>query len=362
MHEKSAVLSAIIGTALDGVIATDRSGCIVGWNRVAERMFGWTEAEVQGSRLHERIVPQAERPLCAAGMERFAATGEARILGRRLELQAVRRDGTCIPIELSVMIAPNTGGDIFVAFLRDLTPQKEAARQIEQLQSEVIHLSRVNAMSTMASVLAHELNQPLTVAASYLASARKLRDRPPLEDGLDAWTIVERAEQAVHRAGDTIRSIRQMISDKPAPAEPVLVAELVAETCRLLGGSMAVRPSLEVGAGAERVLVSRVQVEQVLINLVKNASEAVAGTPDATIALTARREGDWVEIAVTDNGSGFTEALKKTLFSATYSTKENGMGIGLSVCRTIVEQHGGRIWLDDEPGRTTFRFTVPAAG
>jgi two-component system sensor kinase FixL len=358
MPSSHLVLSAIAGAALDAVVATNRADEIVHWNALAEQTFGWTAREAVGQRLHQLIIPPSERQRHLDGLARFNATGEIRVLGRRIEVAALRRDGSQIPIELAVMIAPQTGGDVFVAFLRDLTPQREAEREIAGLQSEIVHLSRVNAMSTMAAVLAHELNQPLTAAASFLASARRLRDHP-LEDGPTAWEAVESAEKAVHRAGDTIRSIRQMIGKGSDGREQVPVAHLVAETSRLMGSSLRVQPTVRVAKDATCALVSRIQVEQVLLNLLRNADEAVAGVPGGAIEISARSVPGQVQITVTDNGPGIAPEMRDRLFSTVASRKEAGMGIGLSVCRTIVEQHDGKIWHHAADGRTSFSFTVP---
>lgn len=360
MLSRSATLAAISGTALDAVVAADRRARIVGWNKVAEKIFGWREDEVLDRTIHEIIVPEEERARCSAAIERFNQSGTIRLLGKRLELEAMHREGALIPVELSLMMAPNSGGDIFIAFLRDLTREKEAERRIAELQSEVVHLSRVNAMGTMASVLAHELNQPLTAAASYLSTARRLLGREPLDDGIDANYVIERAERAVHRAGDTIRSIRRMVSKQPSQNEELAIDDLVAETLRLLGTAIPVRPGLDFAPDAERVLANRVQIEQVLLNLLKNASEAVATTSEPALAISARRAGSEVVICVADNGPGVPSHVAETLFSPVDSEKGSGMGIGLSVCRTIVEQHGGKIWLDQEEGATRFCFTVAA--
>jgi two-component system sensor kinase FixL len=360
MPANDPILQAIAGTALDAVVATDRLDKVVFWNSHAERLFGRRAEEVKGQLLHRLIIPERYRQRHIEGVERFNATGQVHRLGRRLEVSALDRSGAEIPVEMAVMIAPRSGGDVFVAFLRDLRPQKEAERRIAELQSEVVHLSRVNAMSTMASVLAHELNQPLTAAASYLRSALKLKDLPPLEGAPSPWEAVASAERSVMRAGETIRSIREMVSDEARGRENVSLRELIAETERLLAGTLVVRPAFHCAEGADCVVVSRIQIEQVLLNLLRNASEALSGTSDPSIEINARPDQGHVRITVTDNGPGLPPEVKERLFSTAPSRKEAGMGIGLSVCRTIIEQHEGKIWHHQTGGRTSFSFTVPS--
>lgn len=361
MLKRTATLAAISSASLDAVIATDRQGIVIGWNSIAERMFGWTEAEVLGKLIDDLIIRPADRAAHQEGLRRYNETGEVRIMGVRIERRALRKDGSEIPIELAVMLASGTGDGVFLSFLRDLTPQKEAEQQIATLQAELVHLARVNAMGTMAAMLAHEINQPLVSAAMYLSSANRFlfkREQPSLED---AKIGIDGAAMAIQRAGETIRSVRSMLSSAPTMEEDVQVSDMVSDTIRLLKGSLIVDPVVEIAPDAQWVRVHKVQVEQVLINILRNASEALRGREAPRIEIDAARQGDRVRIRIADNGPGLPPEVKASLFSPFKSAKAEGLGIGLSVSRTIIEQHGGKIWLEDEPGRTCFCFTIAAA-
>jgi two-component system sensor kinase FixL len=361
MLRRSASLAAIASTALDAVVATDRDGVIIGWNGVAERMFGWSEPEVIGRNISNVIIPQRDRAAHVSGMRRFNDTGKVRILGTRLEKNGLRRDGTEIPIELAVMLAESDGGSVFVSFMRDMSRQREAEAKIAELQSELVHLSRVNAMGTMAAMLAHELNQPLCSASNYLAAASRLLPPSEAAGTVDARLAVEQAGLAVSRAGRTIKSIREMVSYKPVPEAQVRLSELVGETLRLLGAAFPVRPEVRIDRDADWIIGHKAQVEQVLLNLIRNGAEALADRPDARLTISTERRGERVAVRVADNGPGVDPWIKANLFSPFNSVKPDGLGIGLSVCRTIVEQHGGEIWLEDSAGETAFCFTVPVA-
>lgn len=243
----------------------------------------------------------------------------------------------------------------------DMTDLHEKNEALAAMEMAMIHASRVNAMGTMAASLAHEVNQPLTAIMNYLAGARASEGHTP--DPERMAMALERIGEAARRAAGIVDHLRELTRHRTLQREPFDLAEAVAECLRLVRVSCAagivfdnrVAPGLIVTA-------DRVKIQQVLINLVRNACEAMAdaASPRLTIAATTEEAGTVVSVA--DTGPGVPEKVAATMFCWTRSSKPGGMGIGLSICRTILDLHGGRIWLERSgPGGTELRFVLPAA-
>jgi two-component system sensor kinase FixL len=221
-------------------------------------------------------------------------------------------------------------------------------------------------MGTMASTLAHELNQPLTAIANYMEAARDLLERPDEQTiALLREAVSDSASEAL-RAGSIVRRLRDFVARGEVDMRPERLSDLVEEATRLaLVGARErnIRTFYGLDSTIDLVVVDRIQIQQVLVNLLRNAVEALADTParDIRITSTADREG-MVRVSIADSGTGLDPHIQRQLFKAFTTTKSNGMGLGLSICRTIVEAHGGRIWYEDGPdGGAMFQFTLIAA-
>jgi two-component system sensor kinase FixL len=247
--------------------------------------------------------------------------------------------------------------------VRDLTERQDTEARLQELQAELIHISRLTAMGEMASALAHELNQPLSAIASYLSGARRLFEQTPGVDPRAQDAVGKAAEQAL-RAGDIIRRLRDFLSRGEGERGVESLPRLVQEACTLaLVGAKehGVRVQYRLDPGVELVLADRVQIQQVLVNLVRNALDAMSeqsGRREIVVA-TEPEEGDMARVSVIDSGPGLEPSVAERLFQPFVTTKAQGMGVGLSISRTIIEGHGGRIWTEPNPeGGTIFRFTV----
>ena len=244
------------------------------------------------------------------------------------------------------------------------TDQNISARKLlDRLQTHVAHLSRLEAMNAMATTLAHELNQPLTAASNYLVgSRRRLKANGPtaldqIDEGMAA------AEQQVHLAADIIRRVREMVSNQPKAVTNISLSRVIDNSIALIsmaGGGPGPQVKKRVAADAKSVRADRIQVQQVLINLIRNACDATRGREDGEIVVSSIREDDTVIVSIADNGMGFSQPDSER-FSPFATSKETGLGLGLSISRTIIESHGGRIWTEDrEGGGACVRFTLPA--
>ena len=308
-------------------------------------------------------MPSPDRERHDGYLERYLRTNEPHIIGIGRVVTGQRRDGTTFPMELSI-------GEIlgerrrFVGFVRDLTEREEAERRERELQSELIHMSRLTEMGQMAAMVAHELNQPLTAINNYMEAGTALLSRgnaPPER----IRTLMERAGEQAMRAGQIIQRLRSLSSrgdsEKRIEALPPLLTEAV-ELAEIGVKQKDVAIDLQSDLPSVEVVADKIQIEQVLLNLLRNAAEAVAEQPIRKVALAAELGGDGVEIRVSDNGPELSDDVRERLFQPFVSTKGTGMGVGLSICNTIVKAHDGRIWAEENPGGgTIFRIVLPLA-
>ncbi|MFZ2980991.1 MAG: ATP-binding protein, partial [Sphingobium sp.] len=253
----------------------------------------------------------------------------------------------------------------FTGFIRDLTERQQTERRLQDLQAELAHTARVTAMGTLASALAHELNQPLTAIANYMEAARDLLAEPEPDRALLAEALDESAAQAL-RAGDIIRSLREFIKRGDSHRQPEQLRAVLAEGTALafIGvDSRGIDMDIATDAGVDMVLINRVQIQQVVINLVRNAVEAMAGKTVRLLRITAGLDATGrVEVSVSDSGTGLSPEVERQIFTPFHSTKPAGLGVGLSICQTIVEAHGGRIWATPSRwGGSNFHFTIDPA-
>ncbi|WP_454883254.1 PAS domain S-box protein [Sphingomonas oryzagri] len=358
-------LRSILSTVPDAMIVIDDQGVILSFSAAAERLFGYAETEVKGLNV-SRLMPSPDRERHDGYIRRYLETGERRIIGIGRVVFAQRRDGTTFPMELSIGEAIGEGQRLFTGFIRDLTERRQTEERLEEIQSELIHVSRVSAMGTMASTLAHELNQPITAVANYVEAVRDLLAAPDPDDLPMIREALDDAAKETMRAGHIVRRLRDFVargeSDKTVEKLPALVNE--AAVLGLMGAQeKGVRPQFDLDPYASPVLVDRVQIQQVLINLIRNAIEAMANSERKELTVRTRPDGqDLVRVTVADTGPGVDPVVSRQLFTAFVSTKTEGMGLGLSICRTIVEANGGKIWLEPiEGGGACFHFTLVRA-
>jgi two-component system sensor kinase FixL len=358
-------LRSILETIPDAMIVIDSGGIMQFFSNAAERQFGYTDKEAIGKNV-STLMPEPDRTHHDSYLERYRVTGDRRIIGIGRIVTGKRKDGTTFPMHLSVGEMRSGGETFFTGFVRDLTEQQQTQHRLQELQSELVHISRLSAMGEMASALAHELNQPLAAISNYMKGSRRLLaasedpNRPKIESAMD-----RAAEQAM-RAGQIIRRLRDFVARGESEKRVESIAKLIEESGALgLTGAREQGVSLrfELDHDHDLVLVDRVQIQQVLVNLFRNALEAMtASEKRRLVASTRPAEDDMVEVAVADTGHGFADGVETNLFQTFFTTKETGMGVGLSISRSIVEAHGGKMWAENNPsGGATFRFTLPAA-
>jgi two-component system sensor kinase FixL len=258
------------------------------------------------------------------------------------------------------------GRRLYTGFVRDMTDRNVAQKQIQDLQQELLHISRLSAMGEMASTLAHELNQPLAAATGYLNGMQRLLDAPASADLDLLRDAARRAAEQTRRAGEIIRRLRGFVTQGKGERALEDMAEVVREAAALglIGAKEAgVHASFALHEAPVQASVDRIQIQQVLVNLIRNAIEAMAAVKHRRLVLAMpEAAGGTVEVAVADTGPGISPEVATRLFQPFNSSKTHGMGLGLSISRTIIEAHGGRLWSEANPGGgTIFRFSLPAA-
>ncbi len=362
LKEREAHLQSILDTAPDAMVVIDEQARIRSFSATAERLFGYEANEVAGLNV-SLLMPSPYREHHDGYLARYLATGEKQIIGSSRVVIGLRKDGSTFPMELSISETIGQQSRHFTGFVRDLTERHETQQRLHDLQAELVHMSRLTAMGEMASTLAHELNQPLTAAVSYLNGCRELISRSKGDDLAMLREGIERAAEQALRAGQIIRRLREFVSrgetDRRVENLPKLIEE--ASALALVGAKeIGVKVKFALDPRAATVLADKIQIQQVLLNLMRNAIEAMQETPDRVLTLSTVVENNgMVQISVADTGPGIAPEAAQRLFEPFYTTKSHGMGIGLSVSRTIIEAHGGQLWAEPGPnGGTVFHLTL----
>jgi two-component system, LuxR family, sensor kinase FixL len=356
-------LSSVLDTAVDGIVVMDERGRIMVFNHACERLFGYRAEEVVGENVR-LLMPPEYSDHHDRFVDAYTTTGVRRIIGIGREVKGRRKDGEVFPIELSVGEAGTPDGRQFVGVMRDLRPRKEAEERLSELQGNLIHMTRVSAMDEMGAALAHELNQPLTAIMLYLqAAARAKPDMLPEATRM----ILGKAVREAERAGSIIQRMRQFVEKREPERKTHDLRLLVDEAVELalLGNRMPPRVSRDYPREPALVSVDAVQIQQIVVNLTRNALEALKERSGPQLRLTIRPANGGMCFSVADSGPGIPPEILPTLFKAFSTSKRTGLGLGLAISKTIAQNHGGDLAVDpggDGRGATfSLQLPTPAA-
>jgi two-component system, LuxR family, sensor kinase FixL len=363
LRERDEHLRSILETAPDGMVVIAESGIMQSFSRAAERMFGYSQSEAIGKNV-SLLMGEPDRTLHDDYLARYLGTGEQRIIGIGRIVTGQRKNGSTFPMHLSIGEMNAMGRRLFTGFVHDLTDERRTQGRLQQLQSELAHISRLSAMGEMGSALAHELNQPLAAISNYMKGSRRLLESVGGPQAAKIEAALDKAAEQAIRAGQIIRRLRDFVSRRESEQRVENLTKLIEEASALgLVGAreQGVQLKFEFVSAGDFVLADRVQLQQVLVNLFRNALDAMAESPRRELTVRTRHlAGGMIEIEVSDTGLGFAEHAESRLFQPFFTTKEAGMGVGLSISRTIVEAHGGQMRArTNESGGATFRFTLP---
>jgi len=367
LEEREARLQSILETAPDAIIVIDDRGLIESYSSAAERLFGFSAGEVVGRNV-SLLMPSPYRERHDAYIKHYLDTGERRIIGIGRIVVGQRKDGTTFPMELAVGEVVASGRRLFTGFIRDLTERQLTESRMQELQAELLHMSRLSDVGQMASAIAHELNQPLTAILNYVQAARRILQTKGSELPPKAADAMDKAVGQASRASAIVQNLRTFIQKGETERRTEDLNKVVGEATALgLVGAKETGISVRVDLSALplSVFIDKVQIQQVVFNLVRNSIEAMAESAPPRHLLVSTKQSDaaggpWAEVSVTDSGPGLAPQIEAQLFQPFQTTKEKGMGLGLSICRSIIDAHGGRLQAAANAERgVTFHFTLP---
>lgn len=363
LREKEAHLQSILDTVLDATVVIDPDGIMLSFNASAVRQFGYSSEEAIGNNV-SMLMPSPYREQHDAYLGRYLNTGEKKIIGIDRVVVGRRKDGSTFPMKLAVGEMRQGDRVYFTGFIRDLTEREESQAMLDQARSELARLARLNELGEMASTLAHELNQPLSAIANYVQGCRRMLAKVDEEYANRMRGALDETTKQALRAGDIIRHLREFVTRGETDKGPEDMNHLVEEAGALaLVGSRerGIKSVFDFGADSSVVVADRVQIQQVLINLMRNAMEAMRDSPEKQLIVRTRHVSpDWLQVEVEDTGPGISDEVAPQLFQPFVTTKPNGMGIGLSISRRIIESHGGELTVvRNMSGGATFSFSLP---
>lgn len=368
VREREARLRSILDTVPDAIITIDEKGIIESFSLAASRLFGYEPPEVVGKNV-KVLMPPPYRDQHDGYLEHYGRTGERRIIGKGRIVVGLRRDGSTFPMELAVGEVHGGERRLFTGFVRDITERQDTEHRLQELQTELLHVSRLSAMGQMTAAIAHELNQPLTAITNYVKAARRTLDSRETDPHaiVRAQDMIDKAAVQTLRAGGIIRNLRDFVEKRDANRTPENLSKVIEEALALAFVGAAdknVKLKLNLDSTLPPVLIDKIQIQQVLINLIRNSIEAMLAVQKRELLLaTGHGDPGFANVTVRDTGPGLPPHISSRLFEPFQTTKDRGMGIGLTICQSIVDAHGGKIWLlQDMPSGTGFRFRLPLSG
>lgn len=363
----------ILENTLDAVVTMSAEGLITGWNTQAEATFGWNRVEVAGLRMFEVLIPERDRQAHEEGLRRFLSSGQTRVMNRRLEMTALRRDGREIPIELAITPIRTAQGVSFSAFIRDLSGLKEAQEARAALEEQIRRTQKLESLGTLAGGIAHDFNNILGAIMAYTELAKM-----DTEGWTDVQSHLQQVLKACNRAKDLVQQILAFSRQQKTQLVPVRLQPIVEEVFQLLRSTLpkTLEMKATVRSEAGLVLADPTQIHQVLVNLCTNAAHAMRGRSgrlevrlepfmvDEAFASTQPelQPGRHVRLSVSDTGHGMDADTLKRIFEPFFTTKGlgEGTGLGLAVVHGIISDHEGAIQVVSRPGQgSTFHVYLP---
>ena len=365
LEDREARLSAILDTAVDGIITIDESGIIESVNSATERIFGYNGDELVGNNI-TMLMPSPYREKHDAYITRYLRTGEPRIIGIGREAEGLHKDGRRFPIDLAVSEVRVGGSRLFTGLVRDISARRRAEDEARRRSADLAHAARLSTIGELTSGIAHEVNQPLTAMVNFAEACLRMLRSGNAEPGKLEDALGQIAVQG-QRAGHIIRHLRRLARKGEAERVRIDLGHLVRDVLGLFSNELhasGIALDLMLDESLPAVKCDRIQIEQVVLNLVRNAmdvlEEGLADGRELTIH-TRADSGGTIELTVEDTGEGFGANGSDRIFELFFTTKADGLGMGLSISRTIIEDHGGRLWASPRPGGgAIFHVTLPA--
>jgi two-component system sensor kinase FixL len=364
LEDREARLKAILDTVVDGVVTIDEHGNIESVNKATEQIFGYSSDELVGENV-SILMPSPHREAHDTYIADYLHTGRKKIIGIGREVEGRRKDGSHFPIDLAVSEVRFDDTLLFTGLIRDISRRRTAEEQARLRLEELAHAGRLSIMGELATGIAHEVNQPLAAIVSFAEACLRM-----VRSGATSTEKIENALEQIagqgHRAGEIIRHLRRLVQKDSGAQSPDALNRIVNDVLGLVVNDLSrhdIRLSTVLAEELPAIRCYRIQIEQVLLNLVRNAMEAMETRASGERLLTIRtgRQGEnHVELTVEDTGKGFAVDDADRIFETFYSTKEDSLGMGLAISRSIIEEHGGRLWASERPGGgAVFHLSLP---
>jgi two-component system sensor kinase FixL len=360
-HTATGPLDALMEAAVDAIVIIDDRGMIQRFNPAAEAMFGYQEAHVKGRNV-ALLMPEPHRSRHDGYLERYARTGEAAVIGKGREETGLRSNGETFPMQLSIGEVRQPDEHWFVGIIRDVTEMRQARAQVRHLEEQLLHADRLVILGELTAGIAHEINQPLTAIAAYADAGSTIIDRIDEAPAADMHSICERIGGQARRAAEVVQRLRGLVRSGTSAKGHHDLNEIIRNILLLFEYEIK-KTNTELRflplESLEKLYVDDIQIQQIMVNLIKNSLDAIneAGQNDGQIEIHIRKEGQEVLVSVTDNGPGVPEIHRPRLFDSFFTTKPKGVGLGLSICKSIAAAHGGTLH-HEQPGEGGSRFTL----
>lgn len=361
----SSDFDALMNAAVDAIIIIDGNGRIRRFNRAAETLFGYEETDVIGTNV-KLLMPEPHRGNHDTYLRQYFETGAAKVIGAGREVRGQRKDGSTFPMFLSVGEVQKADGSRFVGIIKDLSEAHETQEQVRKLEEQLLHADRLVILGELTAGIAHEINQPLTAIAAYADAGRKIISRQAEnEPAGDINSICARISEQSRRAAEVVQRLRKLVRSGTVSKARHDINQIIRNTLLLFEFEIK-RINLELKfypiSSLHPLYVDEIHIQQILVNLVKNSIDAIslAGQQDGRIEIRVKKVATDVLISVTDNGPGVPERYRNRLFESFFTTKPKGVGLGLSICKTIAGAHGGSLkYTAPEQGGSRFTLSLP---
>lgn len=369
MNQKEAAnaataIDALMAAAVDAIIIINHRGLIEQFNPAAEMIFGYTEASLLGRNVNI-LMPEPYHSQHDQFIARYQETGKAAIIGRGREVDGLKKDGSTFPMFLSVGEIRDAGGSRFVGIIKDLSEFRESSEHVRQLEEKLLHADRLVILGELTAGIAHEINQPLTAIAAYADAGRTLVERGdnmPLED---LKSLYERIAEQSRRAADVVQRLRKLVRSGTVSKTKNNINYIIKNILLLFEYEIK-KTNIDLIfyplESLPDMYLDEVHIQQIMVNLVKNALDAImqSNQQQGRIEIRLKKGGADVLISVTDNGPGVAESHRSQLFESFFTTKPNGIGLGLSICKNIAGAHGGNLsYSRPRDGGSCFTLSLP---
>jgi PAS domain S-box-containing protein len=365
LREREAKLNAIFNASIEGIITIDTSGAILSTNTAVATIFGYSEEELIGCSFNKLMSPSQSKKQ-GGDLKKYLQAKIPGVIGLVREIEGMRKDGCVVPLDISLVEFSIDGANYFTGIVRDVSLRKQQEQLERERLDELAHVTRLCLMGEMGSGIAHEVNQPLTAIANYTQACLRFIgvENPDLDQ---LGEILFKIHQQALKAGQIIHRMKDFVSARKIYRSDTDINALVEDAASLCASDFKqnnIRLKLDLAKNLPDVTIDNVQIEQVMINLIRNSVDVLKKPSQKTLRQlsiqTQLNSNSDIEIRVKDNGSGIDEAQQQKILTPFYTTKADGMGMGLSISRSIIEAHAGVLRFNSKPQKgTTFYFTLP---